>query len=99
MSEVSFLEARGDAVLVDVFVVVRASRTRLVGVHDGRVKVQIAAPPVDGAANKELVRFFARALDVSRSAVKLLSGESSRRKRIEVSGVSVAVMKSLVDSP
>ena len=79
---------------VDVYVVVRASRTRIVGAHDGRLKVQVAAPPVDGAANKELVRCLAGALGVARSAVTLVSGESSRRKRLSVRGLELEALRS-----
>jgi uncharacterized protein (TIGR00251 family) len=66
----------------------RASRTQAKGEHDGRLKVQIAAPPVDGEANKQLIRYIAKALGVSRGSVTLVSGESGRRKCLEVVGAS-----------
>ncbi len=70
-----------------VLVQPRASRTRAVGEHDGRLKVALAAPPVDGAANEALVEFLAAALQVRRSQVTLLDGLASRRKRLAVQGV------------
>jgi hypothetical protein len=66
----------------------RASRTELAGVHGDAVKIRLAAPPVDGAANDELVRFLAGLLGVPSKAVCLTAGQSGRRKTVEVSGVN-----------
>lgn len=71
-----------------VLVAPRASRTKVVGVHDGRLKVQLSAPPVDGAANTQLVEFIAGELGVRRGDVGLISGQSSRRKTLLVTGVT-----------
>jgi uncharacterized protein YggU (UPF0235/DUF167 family) len=49
--------------------------------------MRVKAPPIDGAANEELIRFLARRLNVSRSAVQLLTGAGSRRKRVRVEGL------------
>jgi uncharacterized protein len=80
-------EGSGGAVL-ELLVQPRASRTRIVGEHDGRLKIQLAAPPVDGEANAALLEFLARALGLKRSEVSLLAGESGRRKRVRVAGVA-----------
>jgi len=82
-------DERGGVVL-EVVVVPRASRTRVVGVHDGRLKLQLAAPPVGGAANEALVAFLADALLVRRSAVALVRGETGRRKTVRVEGLDAA---------
>jgi uncharacterized protein (TIGR00251 family) len=66
----------------------RASRTELAGLHGDEIRMRIAAPPVDGAANEALVRFLAERLGVARSAVKVTSGAGSRSKTVIVSGVS-----------
>ena len=68
----------------------RASRTEVVGPHGGALKIRLAAPPVDGEANDELVRFLAKVLGVPRSAVEIVSGETGRRKRVRVAGVDGA---------
>ncbi len=65
----------------------RASRTEVAGLHGEALKVRITAPPVDGAANETLRRFLADALSVPTSAVRIVQGESGRRKVVEVSGV------------
>lgn len=71
-----------------VLVQPRASRTRVVGEHDGLLKLQLAAPPVDGEANAALVEFVAKRLGVPRRDVVLAAGDASRRKRVVVRGLS-----------
>jgi uncharacterized protein len=75
---------------VQVVVVPRASRSRVVGEHDGRLKVQLAAPPVDGEANEELVRMFSELLGISRSQVELVNGQTSKRKTVRVLRLELA---------
>lgn len=71
---------------LDVVVVPRASRSRIVGLHGDRIKVQLAAPPVDGAANEELVALFAAVLDIPARAITLVRGATSKRKTVRVDG-------------
>jgi uncharacterized protein (TIGR00251 family) len=85
-------EAPGGVVL-EVLVQPRASRTRVVGVHDGRLKVQLAAPPVDGEANAALVEFLADALGARRSDVSIERGDTGRRKTVRVSGVAAPAVR------
>ena len=66
----------------------RAKRTEIAGLHGDAIKVRLAAPPVDGAANDELVRFLAERLGVPRRAVEITSGLTSRRKQVRVDGIS-----------
>jgi uncharacterized protein (TIGR00251 family) len=84
-------EIQGGVVL-EVLVQPRASRTRIVGEHDGRLKIQLAAPPVEGEANTELVAFLAELLRVKKAAVTLMRGETGRRKTVRVDGVDVAAV-------
>lgn len=60
----------------------------MVGVHNGMLRVELRAPPVDGAANKELIRFIAATLGLRRSDVSLTSGQTGRRKRLRVNGIA-----------
>jgi uncharacterized protein (TIGR00251 family) len=69
-----------------VRVVARSSRSEIVGEHDGALRVRIAAPPVDGAANEALVRLLSDAFDVSRSAIEILAGHSSKSKTLRLRG-------------
>jgi len=91
------LSTRGDAVLLDVHVVPRAKRTAVVGLHDGRVKVALAAPPVDGAANVTLLQFFAEALSLRSSDVTLVRGDKSRQKTLAIVGSTEAAVRALCE--
>jgi uncharacterized protein (TIGR00251 family) len=73
---------------VQVHVVPRASVTAVAGRHGDAVRIRVAAPPVDGAANAELVRFMAQQLGVSRGAVTIARGQSSRSKTVTIAGIS-----------
>jgi uncharacterized protein (TIGR00251 family) len=87
VASADWLRAISGAVELEILVVPRASRTQIAGVHDGRLKIQLSAPPVDGAANAALCAFLAERLGVKKSAVAIASGETSKRKRVRVSGV------------
>ncbi len=65
----------------------RAGRTRIVGPLGDRLKVQIAAPPVDGEANAELCGWLAERLGVPRASVSITSGDSGRKKTVRVRGI------------
>ena|ERR671930_58622 len=75
---------------LDVLVQPRASRTRAIGEHDGRLKIQLAAPPVDGEANAALVAFLADALGVRKGDVAIVRGETGRRKTVRIAGATAA---------
>jgi uncharacterized protein len=90
------LVAMSSSVRIEVYVQPRASRTMLAGTHDGCVKIRLAAPPVDGAANAALIEFLADLLGIARSRVRIAAGHSSRRKVVEIDAVSFdAVMAAL----
>lgn len=85
-----WLEAVPGGVRLRLRVQPRASRTEVVGPHGGELRIRLAAPPVDGAANAELVRFLADRLGVPARAVTLARGVAGRRKVAVAAGVSVA---------
>jgi uncharacterized protein (TIGR00251 family) len=74
----------------------RAKRTAITGILDGRLKLALTSPPVDGRANEELQRFLAKSFDVSRSAVVILAGEHSRSKRVLIAGRDAAAVLSAI---
>jgi uncharacterized protein (TIGR00251 family) len=86
----------GDALTFAVRVVPRASRSEVVGEHDGALRVRVAAPPVEGAANVELARLLARALGVPVRAVEITSGHASKTKLVRVAGAGRERLLSLV---
>ena len=79
-----------------VRVVPRASRSEIAGEHDGALRVRVAAPPVEGAANEELTRTLAHALKVPARAVEIVSGQHSKTKRVRVAGVDARRLLALV---
>ena len=84
------------ALTFKVRVVARASRSAVAGEHDGALRVRVAAPPVDGAANEELVRTLARAFDVPARDVSITSGHASKLKQIIVRGRTGEHLRSLL---
>ncbi len=80
-------------------VVPRARRTEVVGMHGDAVKIRLAAPPVNGAANAELVRFLAERLGVPRAAVTIATGHAGRRKTVTIEGVETAAAVRLLENP
>lgn len=76
----------GDAWLLDIYVQPGARKTQIVGVHGGRLKLKIAAPPVDNKANMHLLDWLAARLRVAKSAVRLVRGETARQKTVAVTG-------------
>ncbi|HEV2704661.1 MAG TPA: DUF167 domain-containing protein [Pyrinomonadaceae bacterium] len=79
-----------------VRVVPRASKSSVVGEHDGALRVRVAAPPVEGAANEELTRLLARELGVAPRSVEIESGHASKLKRVSVRGASASRLLALV---
>jgi uncharacterized protein (TIGR00251 family) len=84
------------SVTFDVLVQPRASRAKLGPRHDGRIKVAVTAPPVDGEANAAVIELVAASLGVPRGAVEVIAGASSRRKTLRVTGASAAQLAELV---
>ena len=74
----------GNTVVFRVQVVPRASRSEIVGEHNGSLRVRIAAPPVDGAANDELISVLAKRVKVPKSAVSITSGHGARLKQVRI---------------
>lgn len=81
------IDAIPGGIIISVYVAPRASVNKVVGAHDGAVKIALTAPPVEGAANKALVEFLAKVLGVPKGSVSLVSGETSRRKVVRVMGI------------
>ena len=79
-----------DGVLLRLAVVPGARKTGADGLFDGALRVRLSAPPVDGKANEALLGFLADALGVPRSRLELVSGQTSRKKRVAVAGLAPA---------
>lgn len=65
-----------------------AKRTSVVGLYGDKLKIAVATPPVDGKANQAIIAFLAKTLGISKSKLTLISGETSREKRIRIQGIT-----------
>ena len=81
---------RAEGIRVSVQVKPKSSRSALLGVRDDALEVAVTAPPLDGAANTELVKVLARVFDVRRGDVAIVVGPSSRNKVVAVYGINAA---------
>jgi uncharacterized protein len=86
--------AAADGVVISIRVIPRAGRAGLAGVRAGAVLVRLHAPPVDGAANTELIDLLATVLHVPRRRVSIVAGERSRRKQVHVAEIDAATAAS-----
>jgi uncharacterized protein len=84
----AWLRPAADGCTLNVHVQPGAKRSEVVGEHGDALKIRVASPPVDGRANEALIAFLATRLGVAKGSVELLAGDSSRKKRLAVRGVS-----------
>lgn len=86
----AWLENHSKGVVIKIVVQPKASKTEIIGPHGEppRLKIRIAAPPVEGEANEELLRFLRKLLKCTSSEIGILRGESSKQKDILYIGVS-----------
>lgn len=89
-SDSNSARAAQSAVLLTLHIQPGAKKTELAGLYGDALKIRLAAPPVDGKANDSLLKFLATQLGVAKSQVSLISGASSRSKRVRVAGVTAA---------
>jgi len=78
------VQTTADGLILCIHLQPRASKDEVCGLYGDALKVRITAPPVDGKANQHLIRFLAKCFGVPKNQVNLLSGESSRDKRIQI---------------
>lgn len=95
--EVSYCSVTERGIILNLHIQPRASKNQVCGLQDNALKIRLTSPPVDGAANKLCREFLAELLDVPKSAVEILSGETSRHKRVRVSCIDPQHARSIID--
>jgi uncharacterized protein (TIGR00251 family) len=90
------ISQKDGCITLTVRVVPRASKTEFAGELEGAVKVRVASPPVDGAANAELVKFLAKTLGLAKSGVEIVSGHTSKTKQIRITGVTAEQLRNAI---
>ena len=81
--------------LLEILVQPRASRAKIGPMHDGRLKVAVTAPPVDGEANAAVIELLAKELGIAKRAIAIVAGESGRRKTVRIEGVTQQAIEAL----
>ena len=89
----TWLVADGDGVTLQLHIQPGAKKTEVVGLHGEALKIRLAAPPVDGKANACLIAFLAGQLGVAKAAISLISGNTSRAKRLRIDGVDPSLLR------
>lgn len=85
--------------IINVRLIPRASTNKVVGILDDAIKIRLQAPPVEGKANKALIKFLAKLLKVPASHIELISGETNRNKRVLIYETTKDYVTEKMDSP
>jgi uncharacterized protein (TIGR00251 family) len=81
---------------IDVLIQPRSSRDEIVGMHDGRLKIKISAPPVDGKANERLTEVLSKAFRVPKSSIEIIRGKSSKLKTVRFTGIDMKTCEEIL---
>jgi len=81
---------------LNIYVVPRSSKSEIVGIYNDSLKIKLKSPPVDNAANEELVRFLADKLKTSKSNIEIVKGQNQKKKIISLTSCNVALIRNLV---
>jgi hypothetical protein len=98
LSDNTLCTVNADGIILRLHIQPRASKSEVCGVQGDALKIRLTSPPVDGAANKLCCEFLADLFKVPKSAVEIISGETSRKKRVKITAIDTARLKQIVDS-
>ena len=90
------MDASDDRQLLYLHVQPKGLKSRIIGLHGQRLKISVSSPPIDGKANKEVVRFLALVFGVRKKDIVLKSGLQSRKKTVLISSISAAAIREIV---
>jgi len=85
----TYIHTKDDGVILRLHIQPKAAKTEIAGIHGDRLKIRLKAPPVDGKANAELIRFLSDVLKIPKTRITITHGESGRQKTVLVEGMSV----------
>lgn len=94
----NWLIPSGDSCTVTVKVTPRARKSEISGSDPEWLRVRLQAPPVDGKANAELTALFSKIFGIPKRSVEILTGDTSRLKRVKLHGVTAAVIQAMLSS-
>ena len=84
----SYIKEKNDCLILNISVVPRSSRSEIVGVHGDSLKIKLKSPPVNNAANEELVRFLAEKLKVPKRNIEIVRGHKQKKKILAITGIN-----------
>ena len=96
-NSMSWITETKDGVILNIHATPRASKSQVQGLHGDALKVRLQAPPVDGKANEALLEFLSDTLGVPQRRLALVSGHTSRQKRVAVSGVTLHTVTKILN--
>lgn len=92
----SFYKQKDNSIVLSVYVVPRSSRTEISGLYGDYLKIKLKSPPVDNAANEELIKFLSDKLKVPKTSIEIVSGYTGKRKNILINGISSKFIEQIV---
>lgn len=84
--------------LIPLKIVPNSSKNQFVGILDGALKIKITAPPIEGKANAQLIKFLAAKTGVSKSKIDIVSGATGKRKMLQIEGFDIDSLVSLLEN-
>ncbi len=93
MSGPAYLRTTPRGVVLELYIAPRAKQSKLAGLHGGYPKLSLAAPPIEGRANEELLAFLSRLLAIPKSSIELVRGATSKRKSLLIQGLSAEAIQ------
>ncbi len=91
-----FIIKRNNEIFLSCWIQPNASKTKIVGEYNNSLKIAVSAPPTDGKANKELLKFLAKILSISKPSIQLVSGETNRKKMISLKNITIEEIKKIL---
>lgn len=85
-----------NSIVFEVRVIPRSSKSEIVGEYNDCLKVKLTSPPVDGEANEELIKLFSKTFNISKSDIFILSGQTSKTKQIQISGLTLFQLQKVI---
>ena len=84
---------------LSVYVLPKSSKTEVVGKYGDAIKIKLKSPPVDGAANEELIRFLSKALEIPRRNIEIIKGHTNKRKTVSIAGCDEKTVRARLIAP
>jgi uncharacterized protein (TIGR00251 family) len=92
----SFYKVIKDRINLSVYVVPRSSKTEVIGLYGDFLKIKLKSPPVDNEANEELIRYISEKLKISKSNIRIVSGQTQKKKILSLFGGTIDKIKTLL---